>query len=455
MKIKADLIKRVSLKITGKPAEKKLAFAAVVTDSRKEMDQSLFIPIIGERFDGHQFIEQAVENGAAGSLWQKDKPIPASVKYKIPFFLVEDTTEALQDLSVEYLKEVSPKVIGVTGSNGKTTVKDMLEAVLSNTFETFKTQGNFNNHWGMPLTILSMPKTTEVLILEMGMSGLGEISFLSKLATPDLAIITNIGESHLEQLKTRENIAKAKMEIIDGLKENGTVIVDGDEPLLMPLLESGALGCGYSNTCDYRITDVKSGNEGSSFVIEPANEEYALPLLGKHNVKNSVYSIVAAKRLGVTNANIKQGLSSLKLTNMRLERFEGINGSLLINDAYNASPTSMKAALETLSSLEGYSKKIAVLGDMYELGENEVILHRNIADAVSPSITKVITVGEKGKWIADGLNEKSKQDVPVLSFIDKNKAAEALKSELGNDTAVLFKASRGLELETIIKQVTN
>ncbi|WP_070120192.1 UDP-N-acetylmuramoyl-tripeptide--D-alanyl-D-alanine ligase [Bacillus marinisedimentorum] len=437
----------------GAAEDSSIMISGVFTDSRQEVKKGLFIPIEGERFDGHDFLKEAIENGAVASLWKKGREVPKFVPTDFPLFYVEDTLSGLQKLAAFYLEKVNPYVVAVTGSNGKTTTKDMLEAVLSRKYATHKTGGNFNNHIGMPLTILAMEEGTELLILEMGMSSFGEISFLSKLARPDIAIITNIGESHMEQLGSRAGIAKAKMEIVDGLKDEGKLIIDGDEPLL----NSRELGiktetCGFGAENDYIIRDVSFSGEGQAFKLNNEQKEYFIPLPGAYNVKNAVFAIAAGLALGLDDGQITSGLRNIRLTGMRLERVKGKNGSLFINDAYNASPTSMKAAVETLKELPGYTRKILVLGDMYELGGNEQELHRSVADVIGEPITKLIAVGEKGKWIGEAVSD-SQKDIPVHLVRSKEEAGAILEDELTNETVVLFKASRGMKLETLVESL--
>ncbi len=436
------------------PVEPELVFEGVATDTRKDCTNKLFIPIVGEVFDGHRFIDRAIANGATGTLWEKNKPFPKDLQDKVKVYFVDDTTIGLQELAKQVLRQHKPYVIGVTGSNGKTTVKDMLEAVLSPKYQTYKTQGNLNNHWGLPMTVLAMPEETDVLILEMGMSGMGEISLLTKIATPDVAVITNIGESHLLQLGSRENIAKAKMEIAEGLKTDGLLVIDGDEPLLERTHEN-SIACGYQSTNDLQIDEVEKRQNGYAFTLKNETEPFEIHLLGKHNIKNALYSIASARKLGVSDNVIRKALSTLTLTGMRLEQFRVPSGALIINDAYNASPTSMKAAIETLVELEGFEKKIAILGDMYELGGEEEALHRSIASAIREPITEVITVGEKAKWIYKGLTEHEGQRVSAVFFENKQDATAYLAGKLDDKTAVLLKASRGLGLESIIETLGN
>ncbi|WP_028782685.1 UDP-N-acetylmuramoyl-tripeptide--D-alanyl-D-alanine ligase [Thalassobacillus devorans] len=421
----------------------------VMTDSRKDNKQSMFVPIVGENFDAHEFLKQAIENGAVASLWQKDREVPRYVPTDFPLFFVDDTLAALQAMAVLYLEKVDPIVIGVTGSNGKTTTKDLTASVLSTKFRTHKTAGNFNNHIGMPLTIFAMPEHTEVAVLEMGMSKAGEIEVLSHLAKPDYAIITNIGESHIEYLGSREGIAKAKLEIKAGLKNEGALIFDGDEPLLAEeLKDENNWGCGTGPQNRSRIENLELSDDNSRFSI--AGVDYELPLAGKHNVKNASFVITLARLLKMTTEQIQNGLHNLEVTGMRFERLKGKHGSLIINDAYNASPTSMKAVIEVIKGMKEKSHKVLVLGDIYELGTHAKQMHRSVAEAIDDTIAAVFTYGEDANQISEAVHEKNSA-IRTEHFSDKGELAQILEKELGEDTVILVKASRGVKLETIIE----
>ena len=451
MSVNIELVKEISLNFRGIVNER-VVIDNVFIDSRNEVVNGLFIPIVGERFDGHSFIKDALKKGAVASLWEESKSLPEDLDETFPIFYVKDTLKALEDLAKKYLQLVGPKVIGVTGSNGKTSTKDLIDAVLSTTFKTHKTAGNYNNHIGLPLTILAMPNDCEVAILEMGMNHFGEISFLSKLAEPDLAIITNIGESHIEQLGSREGISKAKLEIVHGLREDGILIIDGDEPLLNFTQNFKILKCGYDEQNDFQITNVGQTADETNFMIN-YKHPFKLRLLGKHNIKNSTYAIAVGKYLGLNEHTIQVGLENCVLTGMRMEKKQGLNGSTIINDAYNSSPTSMKAAIETIKQLDHFEKRILVLGDMYELGKDEQMLHRSVADVISTPITHVFTVGELGKWIAEALLEQNNDKIEISSFKQKEELKENLLPLLDHRSIVLIKASRGMKLETIAKDL--
>ncbi|HHW38295.1 MAG TPA: UDP-N-acetylmuramoyl-tripeptide--D-alanyl-D-alanine ligase [Bacillales bacterium] len=423
----------------------------ITTDSRKQVSKGMFVPIVGDQFDGHDFIKDAINSGAIAGLWQEHKEVPSFIPTDFPLFFVKDTIEGLQQLAKLYLQKINPIVIGITGSNGKTTTKDLVFSVLQKKYNTYKTQGNFNNHIGLPLTLVSMPENTEVVILEMGMSNFGEISLLSRLSNPDYAIITNIGESHIEFLGSRAGIAKAKLEIIDGMKPIGKIIVDGDEPLLSTI-EKGPLviRCGFNPDNDLLISNVKFENDHHYFIVN--GNQFELSLLGRHNVKNASYAIALAMELAVPIEAVKKGLEKIELTGMRLERMIGKKGALIINDAYNSSPTSMKAAIDTIKDYQQYDRKVLVLGDMYELGPNEEELHRSVADVINEPITDVIAIGEKGKWIADEIRERE-IPVHVYSFLRKEEALPFITEILSPEAVLLFKASRGAKLESLVNEL--
>ncbi|MCL1630946.1 UDP-N-acetylmuramoyl-tripeptide--D-alanyl-D-alanine ligase [Sporolactobacillus sp. CPB3-1] len=424
----------------------------VMTDSRNMVENGLFVPLKGERFNGHQFLEQAIQNGAVAAVWMEREPLPENVPEGFPVFFVRDTLVALQSMAKSYLNQVNPKIIAVTGSNGKTTTKDMIHSILSQTFKVYKTQGNLNNHIGVPLTILSMPEDTQILVLEMGMNHFGELTFLSQLAKPKIAVITNIGESHIEYLGSREGIAKAKLEIVKGLRKKGTLIIDGDEPLLANIHSHAfqIVRCGYGMQNEWQITEANESVDGASFSLNGKQERFSVPVLGKHNVKNAVYSFAVARLLGADMEMIRHGLERLRLTKMRFEKVAGMRGSVLINDCYNANPTSMKASVETLKALPGFERRVAVLGDMYELGENEMALHESVADVLTKPLTHVVTIGSKGAWIAEGLRKRhSESELEVHTYATKEEAVTYLDSLLDEKTIMLFKASRLLALEEL------
>lgn len=428
----------------------------VSINSRNIEKGNLFIPLKGGKRDGHEFVEQAIANGAGASLWQKDVPNPPT---HLPILIVDNTLEALQQLAGAYRDQLDIKVVAVTGSNGKTTTKDMLAGILSCKYRVQKTSGNFNNHIGLPLTILGLKEDTEIAVLEMGMSNFGEIDFLTKLAKPDIAVITNIGEAHLQDLGSREGIAKAKMEIVNGLKQNGLFVFPGDEPLIINQLKQREktwriMTFGETEKNDYYPIMMESDATGSTFKINRTDTLFYMPVLGKYNVLNALAAIIVAREWGVPFESIKEGFAKIKLSQMRMEMTPGLNGSKILNDAYNASPTSMKAAIDMVAGLPGFKKKIVVLGDMLELGPKERQFHREVGEHIDPEkFDFVYTFGKLGENIAAGAKEKFRAE-RVFSFFNKETLIEHIKEKLDSETIVLVKASRGMRLEEVVNGIS-
>lgn len=431
---------------------KKINIAGICIDSRSVQQGNLFIPFKGENVDGHQYVEDAIKKGAAASLWQKDVPNPP---IHLPIMMVDDSLVAIQKLAAAYRKQLPVKVIAITGSNGKTTTKDILANLLSLQYKVQKTEGNYNNHLGLPLSILQLEEDTEFAVLEMGMSGKGEIALLTKIARPDAVIITNIGESHLLHLGSREGIAAAKLEILEGLKDNGLIVYYGDEPLLKQYFidyrGSGQIktfGIGKENTV-YPTTITPIGN-GNRFTIPNVSSDFCLPILGDHNILNTLAAMLTAHHYQLSYDKMNNGLANLKLTGMRMELVEGASGEKIINDAYNASPTSMKAAIQLVMSLSNYDKKIVVLGDILELGAEENIYHKKIGEALDPEeIDFVFTYGKLGRKIAEGALRSFSPD-RVFAFEDKILLISELKQIISKNDLVLVKASRGMKLEEVV-----
>ncbi|WNF23190.1 UDP-N-acetylmuramoyl-tripeptide--D-alanyl-D-alanine ligase [Mesobacillus jeotgali] len=425
----------------------------VSIDTRKIEAGNLFVPFKGARTDGHKFVADVIKNGgASAALWQKDVPNPPE---GLPIIIVEDTTIALQELSRSYRNSLDIKVVGITGSNGKTTTKDMTANLLAQKYKVQKTEGNFNNHLGLPLTLLRLREDTEVAVLEMGMSSKGEIEFLTKLGRPDAVIITNIGESHLLDLGSREAIADAKLEIIDGLQENGLIIFHGDEPLLQERLKdykgNGELKTFGASPDNYLYPlSIEPMENGNKFKTNLVDETFYLPVLGNHNILNALAAMLAAEFLGVPFEKMNDGFAGLKLTNMRMELSEGAHGEKIINDAYNASPTSMNAAIDLVANLSGYSRKILVLGDMLELGPLEEEYHYKVGTSLEPGkIDYVFTFGKLSESIAKGAKEVLGDD-RAFAFQDKQQLSNELKKYVTDETIVLVKASRGMALEEVV-----
>ncbi|MDA1659174.1 UDP-N-acetylmuramoyl-tripeptide--D-alanyl-D-alanine ligase [Bacillus cereus group sp. TH153LC] len=422
----------------------------VCIDSKNMKEGNLFVPIIRVK-DGHEYVKEAMDNGAVASLWKKSYGTPPK---GIPIIFVDDTLFALQQLAQFYRRELNVKVIGITGSNGKTTVKDIIGSILSSTYRVHKTKGNFNSQIGLPLTILEMKRDTEFLILEMGMSEKGQIRNLSRIAQPDVAIITMIGQSHLETLGSREEIAKAKFEIIDGLNDDGLFLYNGDEPLLsqninMLGIESKSFGGKYTN--DLFPTNVQLDEYGVHFKLNNTKIQYDVPLHGKHNILNAIVGIAVGQFYKVPIEKIQEALQQINITQMRFQFLTAKTGFTIINDAWNASPSSMKAAIETLQKLNAYEKKIIVIGDMLELGKEAKTYHREIGKMLNEeSIQYVFTYGALSEIVAEEAR-KNYHTGKVQSFDNKDEIAEEILKVITKKDVVLLKGSRGMALEEIVQ----
>ncbi len=414
-------------------------------DTRTIETGNIFIPFKGENVDGHQFIDNAFSKGAGVSLTEHP---PGETDEDHPLIHVADGLRALQMIAQRHLEAVRPKVIAITGSNGKTTTKDMVECLLAEDYRVKKTIGNYNNEIGLPLTLLELDDDTEVSILEMGMDRTGDIHFLSTLAKPDIAIITNVGESHIEKLGSKDKIAEAKYEIIDGLKEGGVFIHSRDYPLLNKLAaeeeaDFRMVSAGLSKENDHRISNVTQDAEGTSF--EMAGLKVRIPQLGSHNAMNAALSLLAAEAVGLEMAAITGRFENLRVSAMRMEQSVHRTGALIINDAYNASPSSMKSAVDTVAGLD-YSRKILVLADILELGEYSEAFHRSVGEHISGKSSgfKLLTFGTDSKFIAEAAGLADSRH-----FDDMEALSDHLESMLDDDTVVLLKGSRGMEVERV------
>lgn len=435
------------LGISGIVDEREIS--SVEFDSRKIEKDGLFVPLPGTR-DGHDFVHAAKENGAIVTFWQKDRVEVPSDLVVLP---VADVTKAFQTLAQYYKQKIAPKTVAITGSNGKTTTKDMTASVLAQKYRTYKTQGNYNNDLGVPYTMLHMPDDTEVLILEMGMDHAGEIHFLSQLGQPDVAAITLIGEAHLENLGSRKNIAKAKMEIVDGLAKDGVLFVPADEPLLADLIaplsqEVQTFGLAQG---DLQAAITNETSESTSFVVD--EETFVIPVLGGYNVKNALIAYGVGRYLGLSREQIKNGLAQVELTKNRTQWLQAKNGAKLLSDVYNANPTAMRLVLESFGRLTLPGRRIAVLADMLELGPDSLAMHASMAEAIVGHYDFVYLYGEQMQALANRLTELN---VPHAYFIPAQRQAflEQVKQEIKPTDSVILKGSNGMQLSELVGLLT-
>lgn len=425
----------------------------VSIDTRTLKEGDLFIPFRGESVNGHRFVEQAFEKGAAACFWLTDEPNPPENK---PIIFVDDPQNALQKMAKCYRDEHKATFVGITGSNGKTSSKDIVASMLSPFFKVQKTIGNFNNDLGLPITILSLDEDTEIAVLEMGMSSFGEIEFLSTLSKPHYAIITNIGEAHMQDLGSREGIAKAKFEIIEGLHEDGMLFYDGDEPLLTKLIQTKpnlhAKSFGLKTPNAIVGSNIVMTEKGSSFFVSGEIEgEFSIPILGEHQVTNALGAMLLARSLKLTDEQIRQGLANVTLTDMRMQLIPTESGILFLNDAYNAAPTSMNAAIRFMQSTSIRTDKWLVLGDMLELGDHEKKYHEEIAEVIDEQkISNVCLYGPRMKWLYEKLKQKFNSENLLYSENQYEQIAQHIKKNANDQTIILLKGSRGMKLETVI-----
>ena len=431
----SEILKREKLnELIFEEFSKKVQIKNVVMDSRKVIEGSLFFAIN----NGNSYVKDVLDKGAslviADNTDIKDKRV----------IKVTDTIATMQDLATKYRNKLDIQVVGITGSNGKTTTKDIVYSLLSVKAKTLKTEGNYNNHIGLPYTLLNVTDEEKFVVLEMGMSSLGEIRRLGEISSPNYAIITNIGDSHIEFLKTRDNVFKAKTELLEFVDKENTFVCGDDEYL--GKLDVNKVGFNGNNT--HKIESYDFSNKGSKFILD--GKEYEMSLLGKHNISNTSIAIELAKKIGLTDEEIQKGLKEIKISNMRFQEIK-IGNDIYINDAYNASPMSMKAAIDTLNEIYNDKYKIAILGDMLELGENEVDYHMDVLNYLLDKKIKLIYLyGERMKKAYDIFMKNKSEEYRFWYYPTKEGIVESLKN-IKMDKVILLKASRGIKLEEIIK----
>ena len=431
----SEILKREKLnELMFEEFSKKVQIKNVVMDSRKVIKGSLFFAIN----NGNSYVKDVLDKGAslviADNTDIKDERV----------IKVTDTIATMQDLATKYRKKLDIQVVGITGSNGKTTTKDIVCSLLSTKAKTLKTEGNYNNHIGLPYTLLNVTDEEKFVVLEMGMSSLGEIKRLGEISGPNYAIITNIGDSHIEFLKTRDNVFKAKTELLEFVDKENTFVCGDDEYL--GKLDVNKVGFNENNT--YKIESYEFSNKDSKFILD--GKEYEMPLLGKHNISNTAIAIELAKKIGLTDEEIQRSLKEVKISNMRFQEIK-MGNDIYINDAYNASPMSMKAAIDTLNEIYDDKYKIAILGDMLELGENEIDYHIDVLNyLLDKKIKLVYLYGERMKKAYDIFMKNRSEEYRFWYYPTKKGIVESLKN-IKMEKVILLKASRGIKLEEIIK----
>ncbi|MCI8910317.1 MAG: UDP-N-acetylmuramoyl-tripeptide--D-alanyl-D-alanine ligase [Oscillibacter sp.] len=433
------------------PREGAAPVTEVCTDSRKVLPGSLFLPWVGEKFDGHDFIDKALSGGAAGCLCAR---APETLRPDKFYIRVEDTRLALRDLASAYRGRFRIPFIQITGSVGKTTTKEMLAAVLGTKLRVHKTPENYNNDIGTPLTLLGLAPEHQAAVIETGMNHAGEIRYLGEMVRPDIALISNIGDAHIEFLGSREGILQAKCEIFEHLREGGLAVLNGDDPLLDTLqLPVRTLRCGQSEHCQVRITEIADhGVEGITCTVATEREVYRLtvPAPGEHMAYPAAMAVAVAEELGLSRDEIVRGAAAFAPTGSRMRVVRLPQRRILLDDCYNANPQSVTAALEVLAKTE-CERTVAVLGDMGELGDLTDQAHYNMgALAAMLGIDMVVAVGSKADRIADGV---SLSGGTVLCFDTTEEALPALREQLGPDTTMLVKASHAMRFGQLVDRL--
>lgn len=420
-------------------------------DSRLIQPGDIFLPLKGAR-DGHDFIPTAFENGAVVTLSEQE--------VAVPHILVDNTEQAFQDLARYYLAKTAVDVIAITGSNGKTTTKDMTAQILATTYKTYKTQGNYNNEIGLPYTVLHMPDDTEKLVLEMGQDHMGDIHLLSTLAKPKLAVITLIGESHLEFFGTREKIAEGKMQIIDGLVNGGELIAPADKIINAYLPENQKI-TRFGADADLHLTALYEHKDHLSFTVNFLDETLTIPVPGKFNATNAMIAAYIGTLEGVSPKNIKVALASLNLTKNRVEWLKASNGADILSDVYNANPTAMRLILETFQTIERNpeGRKIAVLADMKELGEQSARLHAAMITALNPEKLDLLYLYGQDMLPLSQLAQEifPPERVKYFRKDDEKDELENLSQALLDDLKpmdqILLKGSNSMRLAEVVKKI--
>ncbi|MDD5459378.1 MAG: UDP-N-acetylmuramoyl-tripeptide--D-alanyl-D-alanine ligase [Phycisphaerae bacterium] len=423
-------------------------FSGVCTDSRMIKEGDCFFAIKGERFDGHDFIEAVLEKSAAFAVveenWKGDIAEERLLR-------VGDTVAALGKLAAEYRRVLGSRVVGGTGSGGKTTTRQIIYEVLSRSYKTGQSPKNFNNHIGLPLAILGAEADKEVLVLELGTSSPGEISYLSKIAQPDIAVVTNVYPAHLEGFGTVERIAKEKLSIADGLSKDGTVIINGDiELLTQTCREAGRefISFGVKDGCDVIAKNIEHIESGSRFVIE--GQKIEVSLHGRGNIENCLAAWAVCRQMGISIEDFAEAVRYIKPVGMRGEVLR-FGKAIILNDCYNANPASMRNALEVLGRLDGDgARKVFICGDMFELGKDSERLHAELGQQAAESgVDLLVTVGKLSRHTGEAAGCCG-NGIEIKNFTDSKSARDNLQNFVRNTDIILVKGSRASRLEVIV-----
>jgi len=455
-----ELIQITDGLLVNGPEEIKINNISIDTRTLKQSD--LYVPLRGENYDGHKFISDALLRGSCGFISERwddrfKDALRESIRNSTIVVIVKDTLAALHALAGHIRKKLEAEVVGITGSTGKTCTKDMISNILSRQYNVVSTKKNYNNEIGVPLTVLKADQETQVLVIEMAMRGLGQIRELAEMVAPRIGLITNVGKTHFELLGSEEKIAEAKSELIQVIPPEGLVILNADDKWTGKLSDMSAapvITYGMSEDAGIRAVDVEVDKEGQpSFKVETTGGglSLSLPFPGRHNIYNALAAYAVASEMGVSQLDIKKGLETSVLSEMRMQVFTTSDGITVLNDAYNANPTSMKAALTALSDMAQDKRKAVILGDMLELGNLEAMAHFKIGELVSDiGAELLITVGTRSRRIAEGALSKGMNPNAVIQCQETEEAKKALIENIRPGDIVLVKASRAMELEKVV-----
>ena len=431
----------------GSEEKKSQCIEAVTTDSRKVESGCLFVPIVGARADGHKFIDQVMKQGALATL--SERPLG---EVDFPYIQVESSLQAVKDLAAYYLEQLQIPVVGITGSVGKTSTKEMIAAVLEQKFQVLKTLGNFNNELGLSLTVFRLREKDEIAVLEMGISDFGEMTRLAKIARPDTCVITNIGTCHLENLGDRDGVLKAKTEIFKYLKKDGHIVLNGDDDKLCTVKEYEGIKpvfFGMESDKDIYADEIVSrGLKGMTCRIHVGEESFTtdIPMPGRHMVYNALAATAVGRIYGLTLEQIRHGIETLEAISGRFHMIE-TDRFLIVDDCYNANPMSMKASLDVLK--DGAGRRVAILGDMGELGENEVQLHAEVGEhAAQCGIDVCICTGPLSANIAK--MARKNPELIVIEEPDRDSLLSHLSDYVQTGDTILVKASHFMQFEKVV-----
>jgi UDP-N-acetylmuramoyl-tripeptide--D-alanyl-D-alanine ligase len=433
-----------------------LVVTGVSTDTRSLASGDLFFALAGENSDGHRYVKTAIDAGASAVVLSDESAVPPGASVAV--VKVPDVLYAFGDLAKFYRSRFNVRVVGITGSVGKTMTKEMLASILERKWNVLKNVMNYNNEIGVPQTLFQLDRSHEVVVLEMAMRGIGEIRRLASISQPSVGVITNIGLSHIERLGSQGAIADAKSELLSELPDDGVAVLNGEDGYFevlqsrvgCKLVSFGS--CKSANVVGARIKQTELGRYSFVVMVEGGAIEVKLPVLGQHNVYNALAAAAAANAMGVDLYTIRDGLQNFSQPAMRMELVKCKAGYVILNDAYNASPASMGAALKTLNSLAGYDRKIAILGDMLELGDYAPKAHHDVGNSVAASgVSMLVTVGDIARNIAEGAGAAGFPESSIQSYANSLEAGAAVKELLAPGDAVLIKGSRGMKMEEIAR----